>query len=171
MRHDALIGLPALARDEVEKRIRPVPATEEQVEKLVDKRIVRRERIAFEHPSGDALEQTALETCARALDNQSIEPVGKAGGKLQGNDATERNAANYRALQAAPMQKLVQIGNEILQFEAATQRKAVVLAAELIANDPVVLRQNARHWTKQLKTARQAGNQHEGRTVTPSSRG
>ena len=65
------------------------------------------------------------------------------------------------------MQKLVQIGNEILQFEAATERKTVVLAAELIANDPVVLRQNARHWTKQLKTARQAGNQHKGRPVTP----
>jgi hypothetical protein len=41
MRHDALIGLPALPSDELEEGTGPLPAAEEQVEELVNEGVIR----------------------------------------------------------------------------------------------------------------------------------
>ena len=46
MRHHALVRLPALPRHEIEKRPRLLLRPEEEVEELVDERIVRRQGVA-----------------------------------------------------------------------------------------------------------------------------
>src|SRR5207237_1324816 len=81
--HHALVGLPALPGDELDQRARPLPAAEEQVEELVDERVVRRQRVAGQDEAGHPLQQAALEPAAGPLDHQAAEPVRKPGRELQ----------------------------------------------------------------------------------------
>src|SRR5207244_8769827 len=75
MRHDALIGLPALPRNETEERIWALATAKEQVKELVDERIVMRQRIVVEDPSRHALQQAALEASACSLNDQGFQAV------------------------------------------------------------------------------------------------
>src|SRR6516165_5923033 len=109
MRHDALVSLPALPRDEVEQWPLFLLAAEEQVEELIDKGIVRRQGIARQDHSGDSLEQPALKSRACALHHQPAEPMRKATRKFQGQDTPERDAHHCGPLQTMPFQKLAQI--------------------------------------------------------------
>ena len=67
MGHDALIGLPDLPGNKIEERILFLLTTEEQVEKLIDKWAIRRQRKAGQDGAGDLLNQPAFIASAYAL--------------------------------------------------------------------------------------------------------
>src|SRR5262249_10224699 len=136
--HHALVGLPALPRHEMEQRPGFLPATEEQVEELVDEGIVRGQRHSGKHGAGNPVQEPALETGADALHDQVLEPVRVAGGEFQGQDAAERHAKDARALQAMPVEELLQVADQVAKAEGTPQGKAILLAPELVADDAKV---------------------------------
>jgi hypothetical protein len=113
MGHDALIGLPALPSDELEERPRPLSAAEEQVEELIDKGIIRGQRIPREDEAGHRLKQTMLETGADALHSERAEPAGKPGCEFQAQDPAERDAQQGGTLKAMPVEDFCQILNKV----------------------------------------------------------
>jgi hypothetical protein len=89
VRHYALVRLPALVGHKVERRPGTLPTPEQQIEKLIDERIIGRERIAGKHSTGNALEKAALESRTDALNDQVVKPVRPTRRKLKRQDATE----------------------------------------------------------------------------------
>ncbi len=114
MGHDALVCPPALPSDELEQRARPLSAAEQQIEELVDEWIVVRQRKTAEHRPSDLLEEAAFKATARALDNQRPQASGMACGEFKAEDAAEGYSEERRSLQAAPVEELGNIGNQIL---------------------------------------------------------
>jgi hypothetical protein len=82
MRDDSLVGLPALARDKLEKGSGLLPAAEQQIEKLINESVVRGKGVTGQNGAGNSLEKAALVTSAASLDHKILQPVGKTGGKF-----------------------------------------------------------------------------------------
>src|SRR5438874_7122434 len=104
MRHHALIGLPALLRHKFKKWIGLLPASKEQVEELVDEWIVRRQRVAREHETSDLMQQAALKSRSHTLHHQTTESLRIARGKLETQNASERNPKQGWPFQAVPIE-------------------------------------------------------------------
>src|SRR5262249_49775346 len=165
--HHALVSLPALARHELEQWIRSASAPEEQIEELVDKGTVGRQRESRQDGTGDLLQQTALEPRSRPLENEGTQSVGPPGRQFQSQDAAEGDAHQGGAFQAAPVEKLIQVVNQIGQIKSAAQGKRVIFPTELVADDAEMLSQQSSQGAKQFKTARQARHKNQGGPLAP----
>src|SRR5439155_27193625 len=167
VRHDALIGLPALARDELEERSRLLPAAEEQIKELIDEGIIGRQRISCKHQAGHCLQQAALETGTRALNRQGPQAMRIPSRELEAQDSTKGDTQKGRTFQIMPVQKFSQVRNQVLQIEAAPQREAIIFAAELIADHPEMSGQQSGQGTEKSKAASQAWNDYERGSFAP----
>jgi hypothetical protein len=61
-----------------------------------------------------------------------------ARGELYGDRSAERNPADDRPLETLPTDEIMQVVDQVAQSEAPAEGEAIVLAPELIADDPVV---------------------------------
>jgi len=61
MRHHALVRLPALPRHKAEERVRPLAPSKQEIEELVDERVVRRQRESAQHRARHLLDQALLD--------------------------------------------------------------------------------------------------------------
>jgi hypothetical protein len=152
--HHALIGLPALSRDELEQRILMLRSAEEDVEKLIDERAVRWKRKARQDSSGHALEQATLKTGADSLNNQVSQSMGKAGRKIQPKDSPKRNAHDGGFFKAEKIDQFGQIVGKIGQFKWSAQGETVPFSPELITDDAEMPGQNCGKWPQKAKTSR-----------------
>src|SRR5262249_3484028 len=108
VRHDALVRVPALARDKVKERVLLLFAAEEQIKELIHEGIVSGQWITGHDGPSDLVQQAALESRPGALDGELAKPMGIANGKLQGEDSAERDAQYRRPFQIVPFEKLGQ---------------------------------------------------------------
>src|SRR4051812_30316120 len=125
MGHHALVGLPALASDEMKKGVALLSSAEQQIEELVDEGIVGRERKAVEHGARDGLKQVVLESGSRALDDEAIQSMPIARGVLQRQHPAKRHAENGWRLQALPIDKLRQVVDEVGQLKRLPKRETI----------------------------------------------
>src|SRR5262249_13345883 len=159
--------LPALPRHELEQRAGILPPPEEEVEDLIDEGVVAGQREAGEAPAGDALEQAALEARADTLDDQAAQAGRIACCELQRQDAAKRHAEDRRALQPEPADELGEVLDQFGEPKSLAQRERVFLAAELVADDTEIAREQTRQRSKQLKPAGQTRHEHERRPFAP----
>jgi hypothetical protein len=120
---------------------------------LVDKRIVGRKRKTPQDGAGNLLKQASLETGANALDDKPTHTIGVANREHQSNDAAERQTHYRGTLQSQLIDDFSQVIHEIVKRERVAQQKAIVLAAQLIANDTERSREGFRKRAKQVKPA------------------
>src|SRR5262249_39455664 len=76
--------------------------------------------------------------------------------------------AQYRRpFQIVPFEKLGQVVDKVSQPEAAPQGKAIVLSAQLIADNAKVAGKNTSEWAEEFETAGQPGYQDQRRSLAP----
>ena len=106
--------------------------------------VVRRQRVARQDHARHLLEQPLLEARPDALKQQRMKSVGLTRRQIERQDAAERDAHHRRPFQAEPVKELGQVVHEVRQIEPAPQREAIVFAAQLVADDLEIARQQAR---------------------------
>src|SRR5438067_9529935 len=114
MRHDRLIGLPALSGDRLDQFAWLRSATEKQLEKLIDKSISRRQRVIGQDEAGDRLDQAALEPGADSVKAQAAEAMRKPDRALQSEHSAKGDAEHVGSLQSLPIKELDQIRGQVL---------------------------------------------------------
>src|SRR5579884_48849 len=92
VRHDALIGLPALTSYELEQWSRRLLLAKKEVEKLVDKGIVGGQWIASQNGGGHVLKHARYVVRTDPLNYQTAHATRIARCQLQCQHTTERNA-------------------------------------------------------------------------------
>ena len=73
-----------------------------------------------------------------------LEPIRISCRQFQREYAAEGHAEHGRTFQPHKVQKLVQVAHEIGQAKLTPQRETIIFAAQLVADDLKVLRQDAR---------------------------
>lgn len=167
MGHDALVGAPALLRDEMKERVAILGSAKQQVEELIDERIVWRQRVAAQYIGCHPLQQRSLEAGTDPLDCQGTQAMREASGKFQRNHATEGYAQDSGRFQTMPVEELNQVLRQVSHAEPATEGKAILLATELVADDPEMAGEKPGHGPKQLEPACQSGYEHQWRAFAP----
>ena len=167
MSHHSLVGLPAQARHEVNQGARLHPPAEQEIEELVDEGTIARQRVARQDDAGDLLQQSVLEACAHALEDQGRQTSRQASSQFQRQYPAERNAQDGRALEAVPVEEFAKVVDQVSQAEVTAQGKAIVLTPQLVGDDVKMSSQPAGQRPQQLEAARQARNQYKRGTVAP----
>jgi hypothetical protein len=167
MGHDTLIGLPALAGDELKQVAALLAAAKKQVEKLINKGIVGEQRVAGKDDAGDSLKEAALEMRSDSLNDEAAYPGGVTGRQLECQDAAKGNTHERRCFQAMPVEKLRQVFDQIGNSERPSQREAIVFAPKLIADDAKMIGKETGQRPKKLEASREPWNDHQGRALSP----
>jgi hypothetical protein len=133
MGHYALIGAPTPVDDERQRFVASASsAAHEHFKKLIDERIVARQREAIQHLARDVPKQAWLEAGPDSLHNQVREPTGVFSRELQGDGAAKRNTYQSGPFQSQFFDDVAKVVHELVESEIRVEE--AMLAAQLIGD-------------------------------------